>query len=74
MLNLKSIWELQKPSKDELIVKTSIDVLPQFNCFAATNHLTGNHLFLMELSKNTIIPEFKNSSFKGVRIDVFDLN
>lgn len=74
MLNLKSIWELQKPSKEQLIVKTRIDLLPQFNCFAATNHLTGNHLFLMELSKNTIIPEFKNSSFRGVRIDVFDLN
>ena len=74
MLNLKSIWDLQKPSKDQLIVKTRIDELSQFNCFAATNHLTGNHLFLMELSKNTIIPEFKNSSFRGVRIDVFDLN
>lgn len=74
MLDLKSIWALQKPSKDELIIKTRIDVLPQFKCFAATNHLTGNHLYLMELSNHTIIPEFKNSSFKGVRIDVFDLN
>ncbi|OBQ57041.1 PD-(D/E)XK motif protein [Tamlana sp. s12] len=74
MLDLKSIWEFQKPSKDELIVKTRIDILPQFNCFAATNHITGNHLYLMELSKHTIIPEFKNSSFKGVRIAVFDLD
>lgn len=74
MLDLKSIWELQKPSKDELIIKTRIDILPQFNSFAATNHLTGNHLYLMEVSSHTIIPEFKNSSFKGVRIDVFDLD
>ncbi|WP_417784700.1 PD-(D/E)XK motif protein [Tenacibaculum sp.] len=74
MLDLKSIWALQKPSKDELIIKTRIDVLPQFKCFAATNHLTGNHLYLMELSNHTIIPEFKNSSFKGVRIDILDLN
>lgn len=74
MLDLKSIWKLQKPTKDELIIKTRIDILPQFNCFAATNHITGNHLFLMELSKNTIIPEFKSSNFKGVRIEVFDLN
>lgn len=74
MLDLKSIWALQKPSKDELIIKTRIDILPQFNCYAATNHLTGNHLYLMKLSNHTIIPEFKNSSFKGVRIDVFDLN
>lgn len=74
MLDLKSIWALQKPSKDELIIKTRIEILPQFNCFAATNHLTGNHLYLMELSNHAIIPEFKNSSFKGVRIDVFDLS
>ncbi|WP_418637689.1 PD-(D/E)XK motif protein [Winogradskyella sp.] len=74
MLDLKSIWELQKPSKDELIIKTKIDILPQFNCYAATNHLTGNHLYLMEVSSHTIIPEFNNSSFKGVRIDVFDLD
>ncbi|MFL0353161.1 PD-(D/E)XK motif protein [Xanthomarina sp. GH4-25] len=74
MLDLKSIWALQKPSKEELIIKTRIDTLPQFNCFAATNHLTGNHLYIMELSNHTIIPEFKNSNFKGVRIDVFDLN
>lgn len=74
MLDLKSIWDLQKPSKDELIIKTRIDILSQFNCFAATNHLTGNHLYLMELSSHTLIPEFKNSSFKGVRIDILDLD
>lgn len=74
MLDLKSIWELQKPSEDELIIKTRIDILPQFNCFAATNHITGNHLYIMELSNHTTIPEFKTLNFKGVRIDVFDLD
>ncbi|GAA4234948.1 hypothetical protein GCM10022291_15610 [Postechiella marina] len=73
MLDLKSIWELQKPSNDELVIKTRIDILPQFNCFAATNHITGNHFYIMELSNHTTIPEFKNLNFKGVRIDVFDL-
>ena len=73
MVDLKSIWALQKPSKDELIIKTKIDVVPQFNCYAATNHLTGNHLYLMTLSGHTTIPEFRNFRFKGVRIEIFDL-
>lgn len=74
MLDLKSIWGLQKPSKDELIIKKRIDTLTQFKCYIATNHITCNHLYIMELSNNTIIPEFKNSSFKGVRFDVLDLH
>ncbi|WP_034061088.1 PD-(D/E)XK motif protein [Lacinutrix jangbogonensis] len=73
MLDLKSIWALQKPSKDELIIKTKIDVVPQFDCYAATNHITGNHLYIMSLSSHAIIPEFKNFKFKGVQIEVFDL-
>jgi hypothetical protein len=74
MLDLKSIWALQKPSKDELIIKTKLDAVPQFDCYAATNHITGNHLYIMSLSSHTIIPEFKNFKFKGVQIEVFDLN
>ena len=73
MLDLKSIWALQKPSKEELIIKTKLDAVPQFDCFAATNHITGNHLYIMSLSSHTIIPEFKNFKFKGVQIEVFDL-
>ena len=73
MLDLKSIWALQKPSKDELIIKTKLDAVPQFECYAATNHITGNHLYIMSLSSHTIIPEFKNFKFKGVQIEVFDL-
>lgn len=74
MLDLKSIWALQKPSKDELVIKTKLDAVPQFECYAATNHITGNHLYIMSLSSHTIIPEFKNFKFKGVQIEVFDLN
>ena len=62
MLDLKSIWALQKPSKDELIIKTKLDAVPQFECYAATNHITGNHLYIMSLSSHTIIPEFKNAT------------
>ena len=75
MIDLKSIWALHKPSsKDELIIKTKIDVVPQFNCYAATNHLTGNHLYLMTVSRHSAVPEFNNFRFKGVRIEVFDYN
>ena len=71
MLNLKLIWAEQKPSKDELIIKTKINEIPQFNCFAATNHKTGNHLFFIELSNHVEVPDFKKLKFKGVRIEIF---
>lgn len=73
MIDLKSIWALHKPSsKDELIIKTKIDAVSQFKCYAATNHLTGNHLYLMSVSKYCVVPEFNNFRFKGVRIEIFD--
>ncbi len=67
MTNIKSIWENQKPTGD-IIIKTRIDEIKHLNCFAATNHLTGQHLFLMTVSKNVAIPELKNYRFKGVGI------
>ncbi|MDC1031218.1 PD-(D/E)XK motif protein [Flavobacteriaceae bacterium] len=74
MLDLKSIWNNQSPSNDEIIVKTRIEIIPQFKCYAATNHKTSNHLFFIELSNKTVIPEFKKSNFRGVKVDVFDLD
>jgi len=73
MLDLKSIWNNQSPSVDEIIVKTRIEIIPQFKCFAATNHKTGNHLFFIDFSDKTVIPEFKKLNFRGVKVDVFDL-
>jgi len=67
MTNIKSIWENQKPTGD-IIIKTRIDEIKHLNCFAATNHLTGQHSFLMTVAKNVIIPELKNYRFKGVGI------
>lgn len=71
MVSIKSIWESHVPS-DEIIIKTQLEILKSFKCFAATNHLTGNHSFIFETSKNTIFPEFKNFKFKGVFIEVFE--
>jgi hypothetical protein len=51
MINIKSIWENQKPTGD-IIIKTRIDEIPHLNCFAATNHITGQHLYIMSVSKN----------------------
>ena len=59
MVNIKSIWETQKPTGD-IIIKTRIEDIPHLNCYAATNHITGNHLFIMAISKNAGIPELKN--------------
>lgn len=68
MTNIKSIWENQKPTGDVFIIKTRIDEVPYLNCFAATNHITGQHSFLITVSKNVTIPELKNYRFKGVGI------
>ena len=67
MVNIKSIWETQKPTGD-IIIKTRIEDISHLNCFAATNHITGQHLYIMTVSKNVEIPELKNYRYKGVEI------
>lgn len=67
MISVKSIWEGQKPTSD-IIIKTRIDDLFHLNCYAATNNITGQHLYIMSVSKNVGIPELKNYRFKGVEI------
>lgn len=67
MINIRTIWENQKPTGD-IIIKTRIDEIQHLNCFAATNHITGQHLYIMSVSKNIAMPELKNCHFKGVQI------
>lgn len=67
MINIKSIWENQKPTGD-IIIKTKIDEISYLNCFAATNHITGQYLFILSVTKNVAIPELKNYRFKGVEV------
>jgi hypothetical protein len=67
MVNIKTIWEAQKPTGD-IIIKTKIEDISHLNCYAATNHITGQHLFIMSVSKNVQIPELRNYHFKGVEI------
>ncbi len=67
MINIKSIWENQKPT-GEVIIRTRIEEIHHLNCFAATNHITGQHLYIMSVSNNIAIPELKNYRFKGVEI------
>lgn len=71
MTAIKSIWDSHVASS-EVIIKTQLDDVLPFKCFAATNHLTGNHLFIFETSKNSIFPEFKNFKFKGLFIELFE--
>jgi hypothetical protein len=73
MINIKSIWEKHRPT-DDIIIKTRIDEIPHMKCFAATNHITGQHLFIMSISKNVAIPEFKNYRFKGVEIFTIEID
>lgn len=72
MINIKSIWDNQKPTGD-IIIKTRIDDIKHLNCFAATNHITGQHLYIMSISKNVAIPELKNYRFKGVEIFTIEI-
>lgn len=67
MINIKSIWENQKPT-GEVIIRTRIDDILHLQCFAATNHITGQHLYIMSVSKKVAIPELKSYRFKGVEI------
>lgn len=67
MVHIKSIWETQKPT-GEIIVKTKIKDIQHINCYAATNHITGQHIYIMYTNKNIFIPELKNYRFKGVEI------
>ncbi len=71
MVNVKTIWESQKPTGD-IIIKTKIEDIPHLNCYAATNHITGQHLYIMSVSKKTEIPEFRNNRFKGIEIFSID--
>jgi hypothetical protein len=73
MVNIKSIWETQKPTGD-IIIKTRIEDIPHLNCYAATNHITGQHLYIMSVSKNVEIPELKNYRFQGVEIFPVETN
>lgn len=71
MQSIKSIWESHVPT-DEIIIKTQLEYVKPFKCFAATNHITGNHLYIFETSKNAKFPEFKNFKFKGLFIEIFE--
>lgn len=72
MINIKSIWENHKSTGD-IIIKTRIDEIPHLNCFAATNHITGQHLYIMAIAKNVAIPELKYYKFKGVEIFTIEI-
>lgn len=72
MINIKEIWATQKPTGDT-IIKTKISDISHLNCYAATNHITGQHLFIISVSKNVVIPELKNYRFKGVEIFSLDI-
>jgi hypothetical protein len=71
MISIKSIWESHVPT-DEIIIKTQLEHVKPFKCFAATNHITGNHLYIFETSKNANFPEFKNFKFKGLFIEIYE--
>ncbi|RDC54152.1 PD-(D/E)XK motif protein [Pedobacter chinensis] len=71
MVNIKSIWETQKPTGD-FIMKTRLENILHLNCYAGTNNITGQYLYIMSVAKSIIIPELKNYRFRGVEIFSFE--
>lgn len=73
MINIKKIWENHQPTGD-IIIKTKVDEIQQFDCFIATNHIIGQHLFILQISDNVSIPDLKSYRFKGVEFFVIDIS
>lgn len=72
--DLDLIWSKQFPNEDSFVIKDKIQKLEQFECYIATNHKLGRRLFIIGLSSETKIPEYKRNKFQGVRIEVFELD
>lgn len=71
MINIKKIWENHHPTGD-IIIKTKVDEIQHLECFIATNHITGQYLFILQVSDNVSIPDLKNYRFKGIEFFVID--
>lgn len=67
MINIKEIWDSQK-SNGEVIVRTRIQEIEHLECYAATNHITGQHLYIISMYNQIEIPSFSKYKFKGVQI------
>lgn len=72
MINIRTIWDSHKPTGD-IIIKTKINDISHLNCYAATNYITRQYLFILSLSQTVEIPELKNYHFRGVEIFFIEL-
>jgi hypothetical protein len=68
MRSLIKIWENQLSIKGEIIIKTKIDIITHLSCFAATNQITGQHLFIISVNGDIEIPDLIGYRFKGVEL------
>ncbi len=67
MQKLIEIWENQT-SNGEIIVKTKIENITHIRCYAATNHITGQYLFIISANEDIEIPDLIGYRFKGVEL------
>lgn len=73
MTYLKLLWEHQVDNNN-LLIKTRIEILPQFFAFAATNQITKLPLFVLELPAEIREPDFSMFHFRGLRVEVLKYN
>ena len=73
MINIKSIWENQQTIEGNILIKTKIEKITNVNCYAATNQITNQHLFILAITSVRLIPDLKKYRFKGTEIFMIDL-
>jgi hypothetical protein len=73
MTDIKSIWS-EHTEAAEKQVKTRLNIPERFECYVASNHITGKRLFIIKIDKAADSKAFKNIKFKGLAIQVLDFD
>jgi hypothetical protein len=71
MTDIRSIWASHILAEEKQI-RTRIEAVKNFKAYAATNHITGNHLFLLQIEKTVPVTNIRLSKFKGLSINILD--
>lgn len=73
MVDIKTIWATQQKDGSTNISRTRLEGIQYPACFAGTNLITDQLLFIMEISATTDIPDMKQFRFKGVEMFTLDM-
>lgn len=71
MIDLKLIWAEQL-SESEKQIRTKICSIANVDCYLASNKITGQRLFIIELDSKINTQDFLSANFRGLVIQVLD--